>query len=646
MSQPQNIVRVDLLNFPQRLLITNEEYPLDFQVINLSSSAEEYQIKVEGENIDVLQSKELSKEIKFNPSETKKYQITLKSKVDGQGKLIVNVTHMKRVKYTVKVQKVREVVSISKINEIFGKEYISSADMEEIYMKSEYLVDMSDQEIEQDLKALELPDQPPVADMPDSHSFASEYSDEEPDIIIIPTSSAIPEVDPNTYSSPERKQEIVRRLTKAYVTRKEVGKALKMMEKLTNIDERWELYSNLIRAYAPSNIQDAIEYAGLIPDTEKKENLLKNIALDRVSEDAEQASRIALLIEDPKLKEGLLTEILFQCTRYDPVLAIKISNLIEDLTLRILVLFEICSALLEKEDSQNVLWVIQRILQALLSAKTFDLKKNDFVNFNYNLFLNAVHALAELSSPQAADDYINSLEDQQLKEKLATDLFNIIYKLVDEERIKIDPNLVYYQFFLINCYVSPIFEKLQEFVAKNGNISENILQKTFNFNAIITNLFGYSSFSTFPFFDRIYNEIKEELKKTFGLYIFPVRERYGELESVTMVRTLEYFLNKNVSQMNGNIYIFNVDFIPYLTAPTIIMGSNPAINDEIQSKVNQILGNRICFVVDDGVFKGGQITEQLKSMFPEPKFKIINLVLSYEILNNYTLFKDFIKAFI
>jgi len=76
------------------------------------------------------------------------------------------------------------------------------------------------------------------------------------------------------------------------------------------------------------------------------------------------------------------------------------------------------------------------------------------------------------------------------------------------------------------------------------------------------------------------------------------------------------------------------------------MESDPSIKNLIQSKINNILENKISLILDDGVFKGGDLSEFLKSIFPISKFKILNLALSYEILNDYTLFKDFIKALI
>ncbi len=618
MSQTQNIVGLNFLNFPQKLLIPDQDFQLNFQIINNSPNSELYQIIINGENIDIIQSEYFPKGIQFKAKETKQFQVKLRSKVNGQGKLIFNINHLKTVKYIVKVQKIREVVSISKINEIFGKEYITSTDMEDLFFKDEYIVNMSENEIQEALSKLDLPDEPPVG---------SEYG-----------------VESQPLSFPaEQKQLLIKKIAKAYFTKKELLKAFRIIERLSNDNQKWDLYSDLVRAYPFINIKEAIKYASVIPNKERKENLLKNIALDVVLTDAEQASQIALLIDDSKLKETLLSEILFKCIKSNPLLAIKISNLIEDLTLRILVLFEICSALLDQNNKPKVLELIQKILTTLLSTKTINLVENKFNNFNYHLFLNSIHALAELDSPKAADAYIKSLKGKKLRKHMSKDLFDIIYKIIDEERTKIDSNVVFKQYYLINTYVSKVFKELSNFTRMDGNISENVLSNNFNFNILLFCLFGYS-FSVFPFIDRIYKELKGEKNVLFAYYIFPVKGKHRENDTLTMKKTIEHFFESKFSQMSGNTYIFNLDFIPYLNTPTIIMEADPTINNLIQSKINSLLTNKISFILDDGIFQGGDLSEFLKSIFPVNKFKITNLVLSYEVLNDYNLFKEFIKA--
>jgi len=620
MSQTQNIVGLNFLNFPLKLLIPDQDFQLNFQIINNSPNSELYQIIINEENIDIIQSEDFAKGVQFKAKETKQFQIKLRSKVNGQGKLIFNINHLKTVKYIVKVQKIREVVSISKINEIFGKEYITSTDMEDLFFKDEYIVNMSENEIQEALSKLDLPDEPPVG---------SEYGEDSQ-----PPSFPV-----------EQKQLLIKKIAKAYFTKKELLKAFRIIERLSDDNQRWDLYSDLVRAYAFINIGEAIKYANVIPNKERKENLLKNIALDVVLTDAEQASQIALLIDDPKLKETLLSEILFKCIRSNPLLAIEISNLIEDLTLRILVLFEICSALLDQNNKPKVLELIQKILTTLLSTKTINLAENKFNNFNYHLFLNSVHALAELDSPKAADAYIKSLKVKKLRKHISKDLFDILYKMVDETRTKIDSKVVLNQYYLINTYASRVFEGLSNFTNMDGNISENVLSNNFNFKVLLFCLFGYS-FNIFPFIDRIYKELKGENNILSAYYIYPVKGKYRENDTLTIKKTIEHFFKSNFSQMSGNTYIFNLDFIPYLNTPTIIMESDPSIKNLIQSKINNILRNKISLILDDGVFKGGDLSEFLKSIFPINRFKILNLALSYEILNDYILFKDFIKALI
>ena len=46
--------------------------------------------------------------------------------------------------------------------------------------------------------------------------------------------------------------------------------------------------------------------------------------------------------------------------------------------------------------------------------------------------------------------------------------------------------------------------------------------------------------------------------------------------------------------------------------------------------------------VDDSFFAGGASLENLKGIFPQNKCKVLNMVLSYEFINNY----DFLRAVI
>jgi hypothetical protein len=49
-------------------------------------------------------------------------------------------------------------------------------------------------------------------------------------------------------------------------------------------------------------------------------------------------------------------------------------------------------------------------------------------------------------------------------------------------------------------------------------------------------------------------------------------------------------------------------------------------------------------MVDNDLFKGGKSVENLSSIFYGNNFNIVNMVLSYEFINDYEIFKNFIQS--
>ena len=56
--------------------------------------------------------------------------------------------------------------------------------------------------------------------------------------------------------------------------------------------------------------------------------------------------------------------------------------------------------------------------------------------------------------------------------------------------------------------------------------------------------------------------------------------------------------------------------------------------------------NEINIIIDDDFFKGGKTVESLNSIFYGNNFKIVNLILSYEFINDYDIFKTFVQSLI
>ncbi len=119
-ADPNHVISISVTKFPQNLLIPDSENSVSFQVINQSNKDEHFKFVFEGENLEIdIKPIEFLDEILFKPGESKNIDLLLKPTANGFGKLTVNAYWMKVVEYTVKVQKIRDSISSSKINKIF-----------------------------------------------------------------------------------------------------------------------------------------------------------------------------------------------------------------------------------------------------------------------------------------------------------------------------------------------------------------------------------------------------------------------------------------------------------------------------------------------------------------------------------------------
>ena len=132
------------------------------------------------------------------------------------------------------------------------------------------------------------------------------------------------------------------------------------------------------------------------------------------------------------------------------------------------------------------------------------------------------------------------------------------------------------------------------------------------------------------------------MSKTFAYYILPSKESYNENEMNVLDYSLRQFFSTIINS-SGQFFILNLDFVPYLGKPTIIISSEPELYELINSKIKKILKD-INLISDDSVFKGGEIYNKLREIFARTKFKVANIVLSYEFINDYDLFKGFVQS--
>lgn len=415
--------------------------------------------------------------------------------------------------------------------------------------------------------------------------------------------------------SPERSnQEIesmIQQLAKGYLANNNPQKALEFALEIPDETEKMNFYYNIIRAYASINFDYTFQMVQSITDINLKQTLLHYLAFDRIDTDISQATSISNLVGDELLKAKLL--------------------------------FFISKKLHETNKKLEIVNYLNQIISILAKSIVLNSNNKKIKNKSYEFLKDAIWVLAEINSPQTADTIIEAIPSQELKEKVAMDLFNVIYEMVDEIRTKVESTLVSSQYFILNTYASTVNQNLKNFSLIGGNVSNNILAKDFNFNVALLSLFGFD-FSIFPILDRVYNDLRYSLNKSIAYYILPSKENYNESELGVLNYTLKLFFD-NLAKSSSQVFVYNLDFIPYLGKPTIIVSSEQEIFNYISSRTKKI-GDSVNLIIDDSLFKGGKIFENLNQILPPNKCRVINLVLSYEFINDYNTFKAFIQSLI
>jgi len=616
-ADPNHIISISVTKFPQNLLIPDVENSVSFQVINQSDKDEHFKFVFEGENLEIdVKPIEFLDEILFKSGETKNIDLLLKPTTNGFGKLTVNAYWMKLVEIIVKVQKVRDSISSSRIRQILkNKQFLQSVKRDSFNPK-DFIITSS----KNDIKKIEKQIQESTVNSTELQNNS-------------PPSSPKEEIDTN-----------LTLLAKSYLSIGEFYKALESSLQLNNEGKKLELYYNLIRANATLNLDSSLQVVEKLTDLSKRNQIAKSIALDYVNINPDQVSKILSFIEEGSIKENAIFEVIFMSLEKDSSLALKFTELIKDEIVKIKILFNIIKKIHENKNNSLILEIINQIDEIILKSSRINLSTEQ--NYNspaYEYFKETICILAELDCPEAADKVIEGLSSEKLKKTVAKDLFNEIYKLVDEKQSKVEPIGEFSQFFLINTYTSQITRQVSEFSLIGGNASSNILEGNFNFNIALISLFSFD-FSIFPIIDRVYSEINHNSKKSIAYYIYPSINDHNQEELKTIQTTLKKFFQPE--SIKNRVTVFNLDFIPYLGKPTVILSSISDDLNAINSKIVKALGDRVNVIIDNDLFKGGKTVESLSSIFYGSNFKIVNLILSYEFINDYDIFKTFVQSLI
>ncbi|MHA1915669.1 MAG: hypothetical protein ACW986_09055 [Promethearchaeota archaeon] len=586
MSNPSNIISLNITEFPQNLLIPGIDNAVKIQVVNNSKKTESYNFAFDGQNMEIESMPEnLAQQVELAANETKNLDLKLTPTADGHGKLTINVYWLKIVQYTVKIQKIREISPVSKINDIFMKFAFKKAEIPDEIDVNDYFIDIKLKDLKRNEEELAL--------LKERMASPTQQDSMNLETISKPTEDEI-----------DRR---VLTLAKGYLSNNELTKSLEYALKLTESDIQISTYSNLLRAYSFKNIDEVLNTVNNLNDLNLQQLILKSLILDRISE--------------------------------HPLKVVNLIEKIESFSLKTKLLLNVAKELKTKDRLEELISFLHQIVEFLLRTmnRTTLEKKNKKLLLEY--FKDVLILLAEIENPTAVDTILKGIEIPDIKERLEKDIFKIVYEMVDEIRTKTDSELVFSQFFLLNTFVSNINNEIKNFSRIGGNVSNNILSGEFDFSAALLSLFSFN-FSVFPFIDRVYNDLKFNSKKSIGYFIFPSTDNFKSNELTTLNQTLSQFFKKSA---HNQILVLNLDFIPYLGKPTIIISEESQLSNNLETKLKK-LGDKINIIVDDMMFKGGSIYDNLKQVFGPSGQGVINLILSYEFLNDYNIFKSVIQS--
>jgi len=622
--EPNQVISIIVKKFPQNILLPNAENPISLEITNQSNKEEHFKFVFEGENLDIeVNPSEFKNEVKFAPSETKTINLMVTPVRDGFGKLTINAYWMKLVEYTDKVQHIRKTISASKINSILkNKQFLQNGEID-VFNINDFILPSSKNDTKKIEKEFKELIKIAVEQQPEAES-----SNNKP-------------LKPNAQIVRGKIDDKLKILAKSYFSDGAFEKALKTALQVSKEKERIELHNTLIRANASKNLDESLKIAKDIEDLNKKNKLIKNIAFDYINVNPDEIPKILSLIEEKTVKETFLLEILFKSLKKEASIALKLVDQIKDEIIRIKVLFNIIKKFHEENKDDLILPILKQIDQIILHSEKITVSEHKYNNPAYEFFKETICILAELDCPETADKIIGEISSEELRENIAKDLFNEIYEMVEEKKTKVEPIGQFSQFYMLNTYTSKISNEIETFALIGGNVSNNVLVGNFNFKIALISLFSYD-FSIFPLIDRAYSELALNSDKSIAYYIYPSISDHNEEEVRIIQRTLKRFVQPE--RITNQVRIFNLDFIPYLGKPTVILSSISEDLSHIKSKIVSNLKDSVNVIIDDGIFKGGKTVDNLASVFSRNQFKIVNLVLSYEFINDYNIFKNLIQS--
>ena len=634
-QKSDSVVAVNFKKFPYHLLIPDSDNKLILELVSQSTKVETFTLDIKNDKLKVELNEELSEDIKLKPNETREITLNLNPLENGYGTITIIIDWVKEVEYTVKVQKVRETISKSIVNEIFDKHALKPIEPLKAFKSKRFILDISKSELKELKKEIKEMRESYELQQQNFNSEDKKIGDSELEV----KTDQMPKV------SLDDIEQKLKRLAKGYLSIEEIHKALNTIMQLSSEEERKQLELNLIKAYGIKNFEKFFNFLQDVEDIDFRNKIVESEALILSRTDPDKAIKLVNLLTNKKAKDELSKNIILRSVKERPEKSYNFINLIKDKILKVKLLFTLGEQYYKKAEKPKLFNILREITDIILRQDHEQIKKNSFNNSYYELLKDALSGIAEIETPKLTDTLIKQITDQILIKKLTVDLFDLIYTMEDEMRTKMESKTVFSQVYQFNTFISKINAEIKNFVKKGGNVSGNLLKKDQNCKCAFLSLFSFD-FSIFPTYDRLYNDLKNNSTENICHYIFPSNENHNEKEKKIITRTINQFFLTG-SRTLGLQTIFNTDFIPYLGKPTVIMKSEHSVEENLQNKINTTFGDRLQFLTEESIFEGGKTVKMLNEIFSaNQSLAQINLIFSYEFLNDYNLLYEFVNMLI
>lgn len=594
MSQSNPPFTLFLSNFPQGLLLGKYSYDLIFNAVNNLNTVEKFALNAHGEGLSISTSKEFVNGVEFKPKESKQFNFKIQPQIDGFTTLNIDCSQIIRVEYTEMVWKVRDKVEKAIIQQLMAETLVPINNLQNYKDK-----------------------------LPNSFDNTGIITIS-PEQAKLQTSMIRNDVSLN---SDDKDKQLCNIATGVFIQNNDLGFDILKMVQNPKTRDYWLI--RFIPIALRTNSKRVTREVMEMTNQNEKDSCLEMIANTTVFDNPQDAAMIALNINNEIKRTTVLINIIFALITTNPDIATNLVYQIANENQRSKVLFEVIKKISEKNVASAVDSLKNLIMNVLSGANTDFIKK-------------CAIFLAHLTNPQSVLDLVEKFNDQE-KNILIEQLREYLKVQVQEKKIREDHTPIGKLSYIFTAVSTKYTNELEYLARLGGNLCPNLFNLQKPSNILFLNLFAYN-FQYISGFQQAYLEIYREFQRTFNYIVFPSKNITDKADWDMFIQLSQKLILQAPSNSQIPQLIFNLDFIPYLSSPTIIFGENSPVVNDLAQKLIRFYGNQANILVDNTIFRGGKIWEDLQNLFPSPRFIVVNTLINYNFFSSYPLLKSFFQA--